>query len=96
MGAKVKAYDPIIAEENLEITLARSPEELATDCDALVLVTDWQEFIELDYAPLAYKMRHPIIIDGRNCLNRQNLESAGFTYIGIGRSAQTIRQLVTA
>ena len=41
-------------------------------------------------------MRHPIIIDGRNCLDRQNLESAGFTYIGIGRSTQTIRQLVTA
>ena len=96
LGAKVKAYDPIINEENLEITLARSPEELAAECDALVLVTDWQEFIELDYAPIADKMRHPIIIDGRNCLDRQNLERAGFTYIGIGRSSQTIRQLVTA
>lgn len=96
LGAKVKAYDPIIAEENLEITLARNPEELAADCDALVLVTDWQEFVELDYVPLANKMRHPVIIDGRNCLNRHNVEQAGFTYIGIGRSGQTIRQLVTA
>ena len=96
LGAKVKAYDPIITEENLEITLAPTPEELADNCDALVLVTDWQELIELDYAQLAHKMRHPIIIDGRNCLNPQSLPAAGFTYVGIGRPNQTIRQLVTA
>ena len=96
LGAKVKAYDPIIKEQNLEITLADCPEELATDCDALVLVTDWQEFRELDYTRLAHKMRQPIIVDGRNCLNPQSLAAAGFNYIGIGRPNQTVRQLVTA
>lgn len=96
LGAKVKAYDPIVENQNLEITLADSPEELAADCDALVLVTDWQELIELDYTQLAHKMRHPFIIDGRNCLNPQSLVAAGFTYVGIGRPNKTVQQLVTA
>jgi UDPglucose 6-dehydrogenase len=94
LGAKVKAYDPIITNQNLEIILASSPEELATDCDALVLVTDWQEFLELDYQLLTDRMNNPLIIDGRNCLDRQSLEQAGFTYIGIGRSSQTFQQLI--
>ena len=86
LGAKVKAYDPIITNQNLEITLTKNPEELAANCDALVLVTDWKEFRELDYALLASKMNSPIIIDGRNFLDRDVMEKAGFAYIGIGRS----------
>ncbi len=89
LGAKVKAYDPIITNQNLEIFLATNPEELATDCDALVLVTDWQEFKTLDYGPLASKMNTPNLIDGRNFLDRNVLEQAGFNYIGIGRAAST-------
>jgi UDPglucose 6-dehydrogenase len=96
LGAKVKAYDPIISNQNLEITLANNPEELAQDCDALVLVTDWQEFLELDYELLADKMNNPVMIDGRNCLDPRNLEQAGFVYIGIGKSGQTVQQLITA
>lgn len=49
------------------------------------MVTDWQEFGELDYALLASKMTNPIIIDGRNYLDPEALTNAGFTYIGIGR-----------
>jgi UDPglucose 6-dehydrogenase len=52
LGAKVKAYDPIVCDRShqhqaglKDFTLADNPEELAEDCDALVLVTDWQEFI---------------------------------------------------
>ncbi len=90
LGAKVKAYDPIISQENLHpnfahITLANNPEELAKDCDALVLVTDWQVFSELDYRELANVMVTAIVVDGRNFLNPQTLEQAGFHYIGIGR-----------
>lgn len=87
LGAKVKAYDPIITKQNLEIILVANPEELAVGCDALVLVTDWQEFTTLDYSALARKMNSPIIIDGRNFLDRTILEQAGFNYHGIGRSA---------
>ena len=102
LGAKVKAYDPIISNQNLEITLANNPEELAQDCDALVLVTDWQEFKTLDYGALASKMNTPNLIDGRNFLERNVLEEAGFNYIGIGRAASTTQsnilesKLVTA
>ncbi|NJO98760.1 MAG: UDP-glucose/GDP-mannose dehydrogenase family protein [Pleurocapsa sp. CRU_1_2] len=87
LGAKVKAYDPIITKQNLEIILVANPEELAVGCDALVLVTDWQEFKTLDYGALARKMNTPIIIDGRNFLDHNVLEQAGFNYIGIGRAA---------
>jgi UDPglucose 6-dehydrogenase len=87
LGAKVKAYDPIICDRNSlkDLTLANNPEELAQGCDALVLVTDWQEFSEIDYALLASKMTNAIMIDGRNYLDPEALTKAGFTYIGIGR-----------
>ncbi|MGL5872641.1 MAG: UDP-glucose dehydrogenase family protein [Xenococcaceae cyanobacterium] len=88
LGAKVKAYDPIVKSDLANVTLTNSPEELAESCDALVLVTDWQEFSQLDFAPLAAKMNSPIMIDGRNYLNPEALANAGFTYIGIGRPTQ--------
>ena len=90
LGAKVKAYDPIISEKDLHpsfanITLTNNPLEVARDCDALVLVTDWQIFSAIDYQKIAKLMITPIIIDGRNFLNPQTLEQAGFYYVGIGR-----------
>ncbi|MGD1953299.1 MAG: UDP-glucose dehydrogenase family protein [Leptolyngbyaceae cyanobacterium] len=85
LGAKVKAYDPIIQEISASVTLIDTPTTLAHSCDALVLVTDWAEFQHLDYGDLARRMNHPIIIDGRNCLNPQQLQQAGFYYQAIGR-----------
>lgn len=85
LGAKVKAYDPLLSQEPDDLDLVTTPEELATDCDALVLVTDWAEFKELDYARLATLMVTPILIDGRNCLEPDAVANAGFHYIGIGR-----------
>jgi UDPglucose 6-dehydrogenase len=95
LGAKVKAYDPLITSNEShpyleKITLTTSPEDLAMDCDALVLVTDWLEFQQLEYAKLARLMNVPLMIDGRNVLDVQLLAEAGFSYIGIGR--QGIRQ----
>ncbi|MGC1246759.1 MAG: UDP binding domain-containing protein, partial [Spirulinaceae cyanobacterium] len=58
---------------------------LADRCDALVLVTDWQQFAELDYEALAKHMNNPVIIDGRNFLDKKAAEKAGFRYIGIGK-----------
>jgi UDPglucose 6-dehydrogenase len=92
LGAKVKAYDPIISQPGSHrpiagLILETDPEQLAEGCDALVLVTDWQEFQTLDYAKMAKLMNAPVIIDGRNFLEREVLESAGFHYEGIGRQA---------
>ncbi|NEQ88340.1 MAG: UDP-glucose 6-dehydrogenase, partial [Moorea sp. SIO2I5] len=48
-------------------------------------VTDWDQFQKLDYGKMAELMNNPVIIDGRNCLDRNQLERAGFSYLGIGR-----------
>jgi UDPglucose 6-dehydrogenase len=91
LGAKVKAYDPMYASDSHHegipetVLLTATPVDLAEDCDAIVLVTDWQMFKELDYAQLAQSMHQPVLIDGRNTLNPEALAEAGFYYIGIGR-----------
>jgi UDPglucose 6-dehydrogenase len=88
LGAKVKAYDPLLSPHKKPIegtVLTQSAEELADGCDALVLVTEWRDFLTLDYKALAGRMRQPILLDGRNFLDRSAAESAGFRYYGIGR-----------
>jgi UDPglucose 6-dehydrogenase len=90
LGAKVKAYDPIISPQSAthtyleNVNLVDSPELLATDCDAIVLMTEWLEFQQLDYQNLAKLMRSPLIIDCRNFLSAKDLEAAGFQHVGIG------------
>lgn len=90
LGAKVKAYDPIVSQSGLRdglsgVIVETDPERLADACDALVLVTDWQQFKSLDYAKMASLMNTPILIDGRNFLPQAELEKLGFRYLGIGR-----------
>jgi UDPglucose 6-dehydrogenase len=89
LGAKVRAYDPHAAAgaARLAPTLALVPdvEHLAQDADALVLVTDWPEFRALPFDDLARRMRAPLIVDGRNSLDREQVIAAGFEYVGIGR-----------
>ncbi|MDJ0902002.1 MAG: UDP-glucose/GDP-mannose dehydrogenase family protein [Xenococcus sp. MO_188.B8] len=90
LGAKVKAYDPIVSQSGLShglsgVIIEGNAEMLADGCDALVLVTDWQEFVKLNYQKMATLMTHPVIIDGRNCLDPKVLKEAGFHYLGVGR-----------
>ncbi|MBD2206497.1 UDP-glucose/GDP-mannose dehydrogenase family protein [Calothrix sp. FACHB-1219] len=90
LGAKVKAYDPIVSQTGLRhglsgVLVETDAERLADGCDALVLVTEWQQFSTLDYAKMATLMTHPVIIDGRNYLDPETLVRAGFQYVGIGR-----------
>lgn len=90
LGAKVKAYDPIVAQSGMRhgltgVQVETDPERLADGCDALVLVTDWQQFRNLDYNKMASLMVNPVMIDGRNFLDREALQQAGFYYTGIGR-----------
>jgi UDPglucose 6-dehydrogenase len=60
-------------------------QELASDADALVLVTEWREFYDLDLAALAGLMANPILVDGRNFFVPETATAAGFDYSGIGR-----------
>ncbi|NET90510.1 MAG: UDP-glucose/GDP-mannose dehydrogenase family protein [Kamptonema sp. SIO1D9] len=90
LGAKVKGYDPIISQTGMRHGLTGAivetdPERLADGCDALVLVTDWEQFKNLDYKKMAKLMNNPVVIDGRNFLDKDALETAGFRYVGIGR-----------
>jgi UDPglucose 6-dehydrogenase len=92
LGAKVRAMDPMINPENASthsgletVEVVNDAMSLAYQCDALVLMTDWNEFQAVNYANLASIMRTPMIIDGRNFLDPQKLLDAGFYYVGIGR-----------
>ena len=91
LGAKVKAHDPIYVDARHPsipeaVELCAAPQHLSADCDALVLVTDWPEFRELNYRELAAAMRNPLLVDGRNFLDPEAIVRAGLTYIGIGRN----------
>ncbi|MEH2459751.1 UDP-glucose dehydrogenase family protein [Nostoc sp.] len=90
LGAKVKAYDPIISQTGMRhglsgVLVETDAERLADGCDALVLVTEWQQFSTLDYVKMAKLMAHPVIIDGRNFLDPETMVRAGFQYVGVGR-----------
>ncbi|HMS73163.1 MAG TPA: UDP-glucose/GDP-mannose dehydrogenase family protein [Baekduia sp.] len=88
-GATVSAFDPVAEEEARKlignINFAESAMDAVQDADAVVLVTEWQEFIELDWAAVAGAMSGTVLIDGRNALDRSSVESAGLSYEGIGR-----------
>ena len=88
-GAQVNAYDPVaggVASVLLPtVEMADSALDALDGADAAVLVTDWPEFGELDWAEAAGRMSNPLLVDGRNFLNPGDLLSAGFTYEGIGR-----------
>ena len=90
LGTRVKAFDPLVSQTGMRhglsnVIVETDPERLADGCDALVLVTDWKQFRTLDYAKMASLMNHPVMIDGRNFLEEEVLERAGFRYVGIGR-----------
>jgi len=91
MGARVKAYDPIAMEPcrtqrpDLKIRYCESPGDLAADSDALVVVTEWKEFRNLDLRALAGVMATPILVDGRNLYETERAVAAGFDYTGVGR-----------
>jgi UDPglucose 6-dehydrogenase len=88
-GAKVRAYDPIAETEARllmpEVEFARSAMEAVSGADAVVLVTEWPEFSQLDWSKVAKAMAGKLIVDGRNVLDPKALAAAGLTYEGIGR-----------
>jgi UDPglucose 6-dehydrogenase len=88
-GANVRVFDPVAANGAKEMlggaTITGSAQEALEGADGAVLVTEWPEFAELDWAQVRGLMRVPLVVDGRNFLSREQLQEAGFTYEGIGR-----------
>jgi len=92
-GAQIQAYDPEAMEkakkEIPDITYADDPYEAAKGADAVLLLTEWEEFKKVDWNRLATLVERPLIIDGRNGLSREDVVASGFHYIGIGGISAT-------
>jgi UDPglucose 6-dehydrogenase len=92
-GAEVTAYDPVAERPAREMLASVELRDSAADAldgaDAVVLVTEWPEFADLDWAELAGRMANPLLVDGRNFLDPGALRAAGFTYEGIGRPSES-------
>ena len=93
-GASITAYDPAAMERaqavlpaSDKMKYAASAYEAAQDVDAVLILTDWKEFAELDLVRLNQAVRFPIVIDGRNLYKPAQLEEQGFTYVSVGRPA---------
>jgi len=87
-GATVRAWDPVARPDDLRgVNQVGSVSEALADADAAVLVTEWPELAELDWAGLATTMRSAVIVDGRNMLDPTRMRAEGWVYEGIGRAA---------
>ncbi|MDH5756902.1 MAG: UDP-glucose/GDP-mannose dehydrogenase family protein [Nitrospinota bacterium] len=88
-GANVRAYDPVTMEKAKvlfpDVIYADNPYEAAEDADAIILVTEWREFLSLDMERLKKVMKSPVIYDGRNIFDMEKLKGLGFEYHGMGR-----------
>jgi UDPglucose 6-dehydrogenase len=91
-GVDVAAYDPVAQQRAGEllpgVEMSSSALAALEDADGAVLVTEWPEFAELDWAAAAERMARPLLIDGRNFLDSKLLKDAGFEYEGIGRAVE--------
>jgi nucleotide sugar dehydrogenase len=88
-GVLIRATDPMVTELTgaPDIKIFSNPYEAMRNADALVLLTEWPEFLDLDYSRVAETMAGNVIIDGRNALDPESVMSAGLVYEGIGRFA---------
>ncbi len=88
-GVRVKAHDPIACERfksqypSMAIQLCPSAAEVADGCDALVLVTEWKEYRDLDWDAMAKRMRNPFVLDGRLVLDKEKMLRAGIRHANI-------------
>jgi UDPglucose 6-dehydrogenase len=89
MGAKVQAFDPAGAVEARQllrdIDLKEDPYAVATGADALVLITEWDQFRALDLDRVKLLMNRPLMIDLRNVYRAEDMRARGFTYVSVGR-----------
>jgi UDPglucose 6-dehydrogenase len=95
-GAVVCAYDPMAFESASSMITglirAANPYEAALDADVLLILTEWNEFLELDFIKLKERMHKPVIIDGRNIYDIERMSTYGFNYISMGRPGNRLLQ----
>jgi UDPglucose 6-dehydrogenase len=90
-GARLRVHDPKAMEKARavlqDVTFVENMNEVAEDCDALVIATEWEEFKKLDLERARKSLSHPIMFDGRNLFDPLEMERLGFIYKSIGRGA---------
>ena len=99
-GCSIDAFDPAAMERTGEVIPASDCMHYVEDAyaaargkDALLILTDWEEFAELDLDKLHASLRYPIILDGRNLYSPEHMAERGFTYLSVGRQeAQGARE----
>jgi UDPglucose 6-dehydrogenase len=95
-GARIRAYDPMAMDTARrvlsDVTLCHDPYQAAEGCEALVVVTEWNEFKHLDMARIKRLMRQQVLIDGRNIYEPEEMQTLGFTYRGVGRGYSEVGQ----
>ena len=88
-GAKISACDPVAISEARKVLkrvrFFNDPYKALREADALILVTEWEVYKNLDFVRIKKLLKSPIVIDGRNVYNRKKLEKLGFVYEGIGK-----------
>lgn len=88
-GASIRAFDPQAMGEAKHllsgVTLCKDPYEAARGADCLAILTEWNEFKELDFTRIKKLLRQPLIVDGRNIYDPQRVRALGFRYVGVGR-----------
>jgi UDPglucose 6-dehydrogenase len=91
-GATVRAFDPVALEESRRILPqlipCRDAYDAAREADGVVIVTEWNQFRNLDFGRLKTLMRVPVLIDLRNIYDPERVASAGFKHISVGRAAR--------
>ena len=93
-GCQVAAYDPAAGERAREVLTSNvefvgSAYEAARGADALLILTEWEEFAALDLGRLHRELKYPIVIDGRNLYHPDAMAAQGFTYYSVGRQPAT-------
>jgi UDPglucose 6-dehydrogenase len=88
-GAAVRGYDPVamqVAHPLLPaVELVADPYEMAKGCDGLIVVTEWNEFKQLDLGTIKGSLKTPVVYDGRNIYDPATMKAMGFTYRAVGR-----------
>jgi len=99
-GAQVRAYDPAAVQKasaqfsDPSVTYCTaSAYEVAEGSDALLILTEWKEFASLDFARIRSLLKHPILVDGRNLYEPQQVTDAGLVYYSVGRAAALPREI---
>ncbi len=102
MGARIKVYDPVAMDAcreqhpDLKIQYCQSTFEAVTDADAVVIVTEWNEFRTANLYEMGLRMARPVLVDGRNIYDPEVAREAGFDYTGIGRREKIAKRAAPA